>query len=252
MQLHLENPSPRYAKARLVEPTSEGFIYIAAVVHRTKSPVVLPNAERTHLLQHVKQLARELERVPGVIRATVFRAIVRPPTERMSAYLRERGGSVPTANFDTIVLIETTSIASAREARASRECEVLLNTLQEHASMMYVMAARNEKRIADVDTTKKGLFLFNHFSADDRDIMLQLWDYLAGWYAVETRLENSVALTPLEGEPADYAIVNWARWNVSPLRHFWNQLSKRSFWKYVVRNLDANRAASQPIYCRLA
>ena len=30
------------------------------------------------------------------------------------------------------------------------------------------------------------------------------------------------------------------------------QLSKRSFWRYVVANLDANDAAAMPVYCRLA
>jgi hypothetical protein len=82
--------------------------------------------------------------------------------------------------------------------------------------------------------------------------MLQLWDYLAGWYTVETHLDISVALTPIEGEPSEYAIVNWARWVVGPVRHFWNQLAKKGFWKYVTTNLDANRAASLPVYCRIA
>jgi hypothetical protein len=104
----------------------------------------------------------------------------------------------------------------------------------------------------DIRTMKKGLFLFNHFAADDAGVMLQLWDYLAGWYAVETGLDNSVAMVPLDGEKSDYAIVNWARWDVSPLQHFWHQLSKRSFWRYVTANLEANRAGSMPIYCRLA
>jgi hypothetical protein len=94
---------------------------------------------------------------------------------------------------------------------------------------MYIMTARNARRIGDVDTTRQGLFLFNHFAADDTGVMLQLWDYLAGWYVVETGLDNSVALAPMEGEKSDYAIVNWARWEVSPLRHFWSQLSKKSF-----------------------
>jgi hypothetical protein len=82
--------------------------------------------------------------------------------------------------------------------------------------------------------------------------MLDLWDYLAGWYEVETGLTNSVGLLPVEGEPSDYVIVNWARWDENPLRHFWHQLSKSSFRSYVVANLEANHAASMPIYCRLA
>jgi hypothetical protein len=82
--------------------------------------------------------------------------------------------------------------------------------------------------------------------------MLELWDYLAGWYAAETGLRTSVALMPVASEPDDFTIVNWARWDVHPLRHFWHQLSKRGFWKYVTANLDANQAASMPIYYQLA
>jgi hypothetical protein len=33
---------------------------------------------------------------------------------------------------------------------------------------------------------------------------------------------------------------------------FWRSLSKRSFWRYVTVNLEANRVASMPVYCRLA
>jgi hypothetical protein len=57
--------------------------------------------------------------------------------------------------------------------------------------------ARNVWRIADVDTSRGGLFLFNHFVAGDRQVILDLWDYLADWYRVETGLDNSVALGPL-------------------------------------------------------
>jgi hypothetical protein len=56
----------------------------------------------------------------------------------------------------------------------------------------------------------------------------------------------------LPRELADFTIVNWARWDVHPLRYFWHQLSKRSFWKFVTANLDAHHAASRPIYRRLA
>src|SRR4030095_13247338 len=110
------------------------------------------------------------------------------------------------------------------------------------------MPARNVRRIGDVDTTTDGLFLFNHFVADDRNVMLELWDYLAGWYAAETWLRASVALMPVVGEPGDFTIVNWARWDVRPLRHFWHQLSKRGFWKYVTANLDADQAAPVPLH----
>jgi hypothetical protein len=52
------------------------------------------------------------------------------------------------------------------------------------------MAARNVRRSGDVDTSTDGLFLFNQFVADDPDVMLELWDYLAGWHAAETGLRT--------------------------------------------------------------
>jgi hypothetical protein len=126
----------------------------------------------------------------------------------------------------------------------------LLDTIRAQARYTWTMRARNVKRIADVDTSPGGLFLFNHFAADSEVTMFDLWDYLAAWYERKTGLRNSVALAPLDRARSDYAIVNWARWDMSPLRHFWHQLADQSFWRYVVANLDANRAASMPIYCR--
>jgi hypothetical protein len=241
-----------YPQARLIEPTTLGYLYVAATVRPGPLPLVLPSAERAGLLVRLKGIARQLARLDAVVDATIFRAIVMPPTARFSAYLKERGASLHVANYDVVALIQTTSLATAREVQQAPAYEALLGTMRSMAEDVRVIAARNARRIGDVDTTRQGLFLFNHFAADDPGVMLRLWDYLAGWYAAETGLDNSVALAPLDGEASDYALVNWARWDEHPLRHFWHQLSKRSFWRYVTANLDANRAASMPIYCRLA
>jgi hypothetical protein len=106
MELHIENPDLGYSKAKLIEPTSHGYIYVAAAVHPNKIPVVLPNTKRSKLLSHLKQLARELEHTEGVIRVAVFRAIVRPPTARVSTYLKEHGAPSHGANYDVLILIE--------------------------------------------------------------------------------------------------------------------------------------------------
>jgi hypothetical protein len=251
-RLRIVNPDPRYPKATLVEPTPLGYLYVAAAVRPGRSPLVLPSAERSSLLVRLKELARGLERLDEVAQVAVFRAVVMPPMARASAYLRERGATLHVANFDVVVLVQTTSPATARQVQTAPAYAALEDAVRSNAEAVHVMAARNARRIGDVDTTRKGLFLFNHFAAADRDVVLELWEYLAGWYAVETGLDNSVALVPLEGEASDYALVNWARWDESPPRHFWRQLSKRSFWRYVRPNLEANRAAAMPIYYRLA
>jgi hypothetical protein len=246
------NPDPQYAPAALIEPATLGYIYVAASVRPGPIPLVLPSVERSSVLVRLKELARGIERLDAVKQATVFRAIVMPPTARFSSYLKERGRSLHVADFDVMVLVATASPEAARAVQTTPEFDALVNALQGNAETVRVIAARNVKRIGDVDTTPGGLFLFNHFAADDPDVMLQLWEYLAGWYAVETGLDNSVALAPLDGEKSDYAIVNWARWDENPLLHFWHQLSKKSFRSYVVANLEANRASSMPIYCRRA
>jgi len=250
--LSILNPDPRYPRANLIEPTTAGYIYVAAAVRPSRIPLVLPSRRRARVVARVKELARELERVPGVVKCTVFRAIVMPPTFRFSPYLKQRAGSLQIANFDVVVLIETDAPESAHVVQTAPAYHEITDTLRRDSRTVRTLVARNAKRIGDVDTQHKGLFLFNHFVADEQGVMLELWDYLAGWYAVQTRLDNSVALVPEPGEKSDYAIVNWARWNVSPLRHVWHQLTKKSFWNYVTKNLEANHAASMPIYYRLA
>jgi hypothetical protein len=156
------------------------------------------------------------------------------------------------ARFDVVVLVETTSPATAREVQTTAPYQELVDTLQSGATRLHVMAARNAKRIADVDTTRPGVFLFNYFVADNADVMLRLWDYLAGWYAVETGLNNSTLLVPLDGEHADYLAINSARWDERLLRVMVRQLSTKSFWTYVLPNLEANRVGAMPVLYRLA
>lgn len=75
------------------------------------------------------------------------------------------------------------------------------------------------------------MFLFNYFVGEDPQVTLALWDYLAGWYAVETGMDNSTLLLPLEGEWSDYIIINHARWD-GLLSFMWQQMTKRSFRTY--------------------
>src|SRR5262249_62175232 len=120
------NADPRYTRAKLIEPTTLGYIYIAASVRRSPLPLVLPSAERRKLLRRLKGLARTIEQLDEVVKATVFRAIVMPPTARMSSYLKERGAAVHVADFDVMVLIQTTSPATARAVRATTAAETEL------------------------------------------------------------------------------------------------------------------------------
>ena len=203
------------------------------------------------LIGRLTELARELEQLDTVEQVTIFDALVIAPA-RIGAYLKERGDAIHVPRFDLVVLIETRSVADVRAAQGTQPYKALLAALQRQAKRLHVMAARNAKRVGDVDTTRDGLFLFNYFVADDADVMLQVWDYLAGWYAVETGLDNSTLLVPLKGEHSDYLAINHARWEESLPRFLWRQFSKKSFRTYMLANLEANRVGAMPALYRLA
>jgi hypothetical protein len=258
MELTIVNPDPRrYPRVNLIEPTALGYIHLAAEVRpRPMPPQRLPfvpnGREKTELLSSLKMLANRLEQLESVEKATVFDAVAIPPTSRFSSYLKERADSIHLARFDVVVLIETASPEVAREVQQTPDYRALLDALEGEAKDMHVMVGRNAKRIGDVEKTRDGLFLFNYFVADDANVALELWDYLAGWYKVETGLDNSTLLVPLEDEASDYLAINNARWDASLPRLLFRQLSKKSFRTYVQANLEANRVGAMPILYRLA
>ena len=253
-ELKIVNSDSKYQPIRLIEPTTLGYIHVAAEVGPPRLPFRLPfvptGREKSELIGRLKELSRQLEQLDAVETVTIFDAIAIAPVR--SAYLKDRGDSVHPPRFDIVVLIETTSPTTAREVQSTRPYQELLDALKRHARDMHVIAARNAKRVDDVDKTRQGTFLFNYFVADDANVMLELWDYLAGWYAVETGLDNSTLLVPLEGEHSDYLAINNARWDESLPGVMFRQLSKKSFWTYVLGNLEANRVGSMPILYRLA
>jgi hypothetical protein len=97
--------------------------------------------------------------------------------------------------------------------RESTDGQMLVDYLTENSRRVHALAAGNIKRVGDVDKSRPGTFLFNYFVGDDPEVVVELWDYLAGCYQVETRLNNSTLLAPLEGEPSEFVVVNHARWD---------------------------------------
>lgn len=253
MELEILKPDPKYPKAKLIEPTKLGYIHLAAEVRpRSIPPQRLPfesqRYEKSGLLGRLKCLAYHLEQLDAVERAKVFEATaIAPP----SSYVRECKGQVRIARFDVAVLVETTSPEAAREVQTTDEYTALLHTLKDEAIHVHTIAARNAKRIADVDKSRQGLFLFNYFVANDAEVALELWDYLSGWYEAETGMDNSTLLVPLEGESSDYVAINNARWDVGLARFLLRQMPKKSFHDYVLANLDANGVGAMPIIYRL-
>jgi hypothetical protein len=252
MELTIVHPDPKYADLKLIEPATCGYLHIAAEVQPRRLPPLqrLPaGREKSELIGSLKVLAHELERLDAVEKVTVFDAVAIAPAR--FGYVKELGDSIHPARFDIVVLIETKSVTAIDEVRNTGPYEALLDVLRRHAKRLHVMAARNAKRIGDVDKTRDGLFLFNYFVADDAEVMLRLWDYLAGWYAVETGLDNSTLLVPLDEEQSDYLAINHARWDESLPRFLWRQFSKPSFRTYMLANLQANRVGAMPALYRL-
>ncbi len=259
-----------YSKAEFIEPTSLGYIHIGAEVQPPSLPITLLPAggEKATLLRRLKQCARQLEQLDAVETATVFKAVILPPFHRFP-YIKEHTDSLRLARFDIAVLIETRSTAAVPDVQDTEAYGTLVGTIRSEATQMHITAARNEKRIADVaerssaanqkseisgdvDKSQDGLFIFNHFVADDATVMLELFDYLAGGYVAETDLDNSTLLVPFNDEDADYVAINNARWDISRLRFLWQELTNPGLRSYVQTNLKANRAGAMPVLYRLA
>ncbi len=248
-ELHIVNPDPRYERATLIEPTTLGYIHIAAEVQPRAAPFAPNSRQKSRLLAQLRLMARQLEQLDDVEKVTVFDAIVFAPP---SAYVKERQDSIRLPHFDVVVLIEAKSPTVARSVQKTPEYQTLMDVLAHNAKQMHVIAARDAKRIGDVDKTRQGVFLFNYFVGDSASTTLDLWDYLAGWYVKETGLDNSTLLVPLEGERSDYLAINHARWDKSLPGVFLDQVPKKSFRTYVLANMEANHVGAMPVLYRLA
>jgi hypothetical protein len=244
------NASPKWEKAPLIEPSSLGYIHIGAAVSPPSrpGPVFRLGGEKKALLRTLKERATALEARPDVERVTVFRATAFMPG---GEYIKEHPEKPP-ANFDVVVLVETRSPDDVAVVQDSDEYKALMGELEPVSKRLHIIRARNLKRIGDVDKTRQGTFVFNHLIGDNPDVLLEHWEWLGGWYLVETGLDNSTLFTPIEGQQSDYVAINNARWEISLPHLILKQLPKRSFWNYVTKNLDAHNIGAWPVFYKLA
>jgi hypothetical protein len=150
-------------------------------------PVSFHPRNKSELIGGLKVLSHQLEQLAEVERVTVYNAKAFAPP---SGYVKRRRGSLRLARFDLVVLVETTSPATARVLQATSEFQALRDLLSGRARRLHAIAARNAKRVGDVVKTRQGTFLFNYFIGEDPEVVMQLWDYLAGWYQAETGMDN--------------------------------------------------------------
>jgi hypothetical protein len=251
MALELVDPDPRYGKVHLIEPAPLGYLHLAGDVQAAHhpGPVLRRSRDKHQLLGVLKWQARQLAQLDTVERVTVYDALA---FTQPGGYVKDRPAPLPPAWFDVVVLVETATPEAASEVRAASPYQALVEALTGQARRVHQVAARNVRRVGDVDKSRPGLFLFNYFVGDDPGLAVELWDYLAGWYEAETGLDNSTLLAPLEGEKSDYVLINHARWDRSLPLFVARQLPKKTFRSYMLANLTAHHVAAMPVLYRLA
>ncbi|MFC5827281.1 hypothetical protein [Nonomuraea insulae] len=226
-------------KARVLPRTGDGFLMLAGEV----------GAWRGYFASAPAQLAARLKALVVGIEAreaNVFRAVLRTPGEG-DELLTARG--MQPARYDVVVLIRTASVDDALELRDSAAYKKVAQAMGAAARRTHQIVASNAGLLGDVDHSQDDCFLFNYFYADDRETLLQVWEYTAGWFQTKTALPNSALMQPLEGEPADYGLVNHASW--PNWRTFLPSLIFRpTFRRFVLANFKANGVAAQPIIYR--
>jgi hypothetical protein len=246
LTITIVHPQHDLGAASLVAPPAYGYlVFGASVAPPSGPPLVRRNATRrsvqTRIAEHLVRLA-ELE---PVVRATGFRAIVIPP-----ARPPDFRPDLEPPRFDLMALVETDSPESLPEVAASSPVKALRATLRGSAQHLRETSARCVKAIADVDKRATGTYLFNFWAAADRGIALEVFDHLAPWFQTKTGLRNSTVLQPLDDD--EFAFVNHARWDASPLRVTAAQLLRPSFHRFVRPTLAANQINVYPaLYRRL-
>lgn len=188
-----------------------------------------------------------LKAEPGVLDATAFVAALAPPGR--GKFIEKRKDKVHTARFDVAVLIQC-DVAAVEAVRRSAPYRDLEAAVLEAASFTHIIEATNARRIGPVDHTRPGTFLFNYFFADNVEQNLAVWYYSAGRFHVETGVNNSALLLPVDPSQSRYTIINHCRWdglrNVLPSLIF-----KRSFHNYVLANFAASNVAAMSILFRM-
>ncbi|NUT34461.1 MAG: hypothetical protein HOV79_15430 [Hamadaea sp.] len=226
-------------KARLLPPTDDGFVLLAAEAGRWLG--YLPSAH-TAMAARLQEMAATVE----AREATVFRAILRAPGEG-DQLLTARG--LHSARYDVVVLFRTSTVDAALALRDSAGYRALAAAARAGSRRTHEVVASNAARLGDVDHGPDHAFLFNYFYADDRETLLKVWEYTAGWFQHKTALPNSALMRPLDGEPADYGIINHASWPTVPT-FLPSLLFRPTFRSFVLANFKANGIAAQPIIYR--
>lgn len=238
----------RALKARLKQPTGDGFVLFAAEVGGWIGPFPPRSGARNAVVAALRAMTVELRRSAAVEEAHVFRAALRPPGE--GAGVLESRGLAP-ARFDVVALVRTADVAAAEALRHDPVFRRAVEQAKRRSRRTFEAVARNDGRIDRVDHGQDRPYLFNYFYADDTDTLRQVWEFTAGWFQVKTGLQDSALMRPVADGSAEFGLVNHASW--PRYRAFLPSLLLRpSFRSFVLANFRANDIAAQPIIYRLA
>ncbi len=245
--LHKLHVDDRFEHVTLIPPNTHGYLHVAAEVDRR--PSWMPSSRaKSNLLARLKELCARLEGREDVCRALVFDAIFTPPGR--GAILTDHP-DVHVARFDVVVLIEARAFDDLDAISRDPALGEVMELLEAQSTHTHTVRARNTRRIGPVDHDDQGVYLFNYFWATDLERNLAIWEYTAGWFERETRLDNSTLLQPADPSESAYTLINHCRW--SSLRDVLPSLIfKPSFRTFVLGNFEANQTAAMPILYTLA
>ena len=236
------DPSTRWTKVALTEPSTSGYVHFAVSAAGWPIPLALPSRTRRAVRRRMHVLAAATRARNDVLEATVFTALVRPPGGRDAA---------ADVTYDLVLLVETRTVDAARELLASdlwtQHAQPVVAASRDHLQFV----ATNARRIAPVDHSRRGVFLFNYFSAPTVEANLHAWQYTAGWFQDQTGLDNSTVLQPVESSDTPFSLVNHCRWDhlvdVMP-----DLMFKPSFESFVLRVFEDNGVAPRPLLFRIS
>ncbi len=240
--------SGAFPKVNLMEPSKHGFVLLALEVDRRPGLLFwLESGRKKRVLARMKAWAGELRGREDAVEATVFKALVIPPG-REQAYATDV--DIPDARYDVVLLVALSDKAAADKLTADEAFKSQAGSFDADCDGYLLLVAENARRIAPVDHTRDGVFLFNFFAAASRAQNLAVWEYTAGWFQDRTGLDNSTLLLP-ESKDVPYTVINHCRWD--RLRDIVPRLIfQTSFRSYVLRHFAANRTTAMPILYRLA
>ncbi len=246
--MKIVNRHLQFPKANLVEANGYGYIHVAAEFEKPRGPFPRNTARKRKVLIQAKEIADRLQELPEIRNVHLFEALLIPPGR--GKLLKQRQGNVHLAQFDVVVLIETYAQEMSQQVQAHAYFQELLLLLTEQSHFVHKVAAANARKIAEVDKSRQGVFLFNYFYADDVNDLLPVWEYTAGWFTVKTGLDNSTLLLPAEGEASQYGLINHCRWDhlsdIVP-----DLLFRPTFRSYVLDNFEINGIAAMPVLYKL-